>query len=70
MLPRDELQLKEDERRYNTEKEVHRKELKRCQCEENSVFFKEHLPVLHDRCVVVLRVPLRVPVVLICLKRV
>jgi len=24
-------------------------ELKRCQCEENSVFFKEHLPVLHDR---------------------
>ena len=28
---------------------MHHKELKRCQCEENSVFYKEHLPVLHDR---------------------
>ena len=40
--------LAEERRLLESEKAIHQKELKRCQCEERSRFYKD-LPVLHER---------------------
>ena len=47
-LKRDEMILAEERRLLESEKAIHQKELKRCQCEERSRFYKD-LPVLHER---------------------
>eukprot|EP01038_Epipyxis_sp_PR26KG_P005996 gene5996-8255_t len=47
-LKRDETALAEERRLLESEKAIHQKELKRCQCEERSRFYRD-LPVLHDR---------------------
>ena len=47
-LKKDEMILAEERRLLESEKAIHQKELKRCQCEERSRFYKD-LPVLHDR---------------------
>jgi tousled-like kinase len=47
-LKRDETALAEEKRLLDSEKAVHIKELKRCQCEERSRFF-HHLPTLNQR---------------------
>eukprot|EP00601_Ochromonadales_sp_CCMP2298_P019280 CAMPEP_0173314840 /NCGR_PEP_ID=MMETSP1143-20121109/25564_1 /TAXON_ID=483371 /ORGANISM="non described non described, Strain CCMP2298" /LENGTH=542 /DNA_ID=CAMNT_0014257497 /DNA_START=92 /DNA_END=1717 /DNA_ORIENTATION=- len=47
-LRRDEGSLAEERRMLESEKAVHQKELKRCQCEERSRFYRD-LPQLNDR---------------------
>jgi tousled-like kinase len=47
-LRRDEIALAEERRMLEGEKAVHQKEIKRCQCEERSRFYRD-LPTLHDR---------------------
>lgn len=47
-LKRDESALAEERRLLESEKAVHQKELKRCQCEERSRFYRD-LPALNDR---------------------
>lgn len=47
-LDRDETALAEERRLLESEKAIHQKELRRCQCEERSRFYRD-LPLLHDR---------------------
>jgi tousled-like kinase len=48
MIFREEASLAEERRLLETEKAVHIKELKRCQCEERSTFYR-HLPLYNNR---------------------
>lgn len=47
-LKKDEIALAEERRLLESEKAAHQKEIKRCQCEERSRFYRD-LPTLHDR---------------------
>eukprot|EP01039_Chlorochromonas_danica_P003020 gene3024-3295_t len=47
-LKKDEIALAEERRLLDSEKAIHQKELRRCQCEERSRFYRD-LPCLNDR---------------------